>query len=267
MQEIKTAFSGNVPANYHQRLVPLIFADYAKDLARRVRVRPGSKLLETACGTGVVTRELRNRLPESVGIVATDLSEPMLAAAREQLPEAVVLQQADAMALPFDDETFAAVVCQFGAMFFPDKVMGFAEALRVLEPGGQLLFSTWDRFELNPLPGIAGEVSRQFMPQNTPPFMAAPFSYHDPQVIREELSLAGFENTQIEMLLGTARAASAKKAALAMVLGSPLGLELAQLGKQQECLDAIEQAVIRHFGDGAIAAPMQALLVTASKPQ
>jgi len=266
MQDIESAFTGDVPANYQQRLVPLIFTDYAKDLARRVQVEAPNRVLETACGTGVVTRELRACLPDTIALVATDLSAPMLAAAGKESPTGIDFQQADATALPFSDNEFAAVVCQFGVMFFPDKIMGFVEALRVLQPGGAFVFNTWDSVEHNPLPAIAADATRQFMPPDSPPFMAAPFSYNNAQQIETELTLAGFTDIHIDAVPGVARAPSAKNAALAMVLGSPLGLELSTQGKQQEGLAAIEQVIIDRYGSDAIAAPMQAIVVTARKP-
>ena len=110
------------------------------------------ELLETACGTGILTRALAARLPEAVAITATDLNEPMLDFARLQPSGGrVAWRQADAQALPFSDGTFDAVVCQFGVMFFPDKQRAYREVFRLLKPGGRFLFSVWDRLETNDL--------------------------------------------------------------------------------------------------------------------
>ena len=141
-------FSGSIPKLYDKYLVPLIFEPYATDLVNRLRGKGLARVLEIAAGTGVVTRALASALPESATIVATDLNQAMLdqgAAVGTKRP--VEWRQADAMQLPFEDATFDAVVCQFGVMFFPDKPKAFAEARRVLRPGGVFIFNVWDRIE------------------------------------------------------------------------------------------------------------------------
>jgi len=144
------AFAGSIPEVYDTILVPMVFASYAEDLARRVAARRPGRVLEIAAGTGVLTRALATALPESAAIIATDLNQPMLdRASLVGTCRTVEWRQADAMALPFGDGSFDAVVCQFGAMFFPDKAHAFAQARRVLAPGGFLLFNVWDRIEEN----------------------------------------------------------------------------------------------------------------------
>jgi ubiquinone/menaquinone biosynthesis C-methylase UbiE len=167
------AFGGLIAALYEQRLVPLIFEPYAGDLATRAEtLRPG-RVLEIAAGTGVVTRRLARLLPPDVEIVATDLNVPMLDQATAiGTTRAVQWRQADAMQLPLAEGEFDAVVCQFGAMFFPDKGRAFAEVRRVLRPGGLFLFNVWDRIEDNEL---ADEVTRALavmFPDDPPRFLA-----------------------------------------------------------------------------------------------
>src|SRR5690349_113274 len=121
-------FAGSIPKLYETYLVPLIFEPYAGGLAKRRKGRAGSRLLEIAAGTGVVTRALAAALPESAAIVATDLNQAMIdQAAAVGTKRTVEWRQADAMKLPFPDASFDAVVCQFGTMFFPDKAKAFAE--------------------------------------------------------------------------------------------------------------------------------------------
>src|SRR5262245_20006383 len=113
-----TAFTGSIPHLYERLLVPLLFAPYARELATRVALAHPSRVLETAAGTGVVTRALSALLPGDVAITATDLNEPMLAQAKAALPDRrIEWRQADALALPFEDASFDAAVCQFGVMF------------------------------------------------------------------------------------------------------------------------------------------------------
>ena len=143
-------FVGAIPEIYDQYLVPLIFEPYAVDLAARLARLPLTTVLELAAGTGVVTRRLALGLPATVAITATDLNQPMLdRAAAVGTSRPVSWRLADALELPFADASFDAVVCQFGAMFFPDKPRAFAEARRVLKPGGTFIFNVWDRIEAN----------------------------------------------------------------------------------------------------------------------
>src|SRR5437870_8968818 len=137
---VPASFTGSVPAFYDRCLGPVLFEPYANDLVARLDVGDDQRVLELACGTGIVTRRLREALPESATLVATDLFDAMLVHARSVVPDAgIEWQQADAQDLPFADGSFDTVVCQFGLMFLPDKVRGFREARRVLRDGGSLI--------------------------------------------------------------------------------------------------------------------------------
>ena len=150
MAKVDTVFAGSIPSLYDRYLGPLIFEPYAQDLANRLSALNAGRVLETAAGTGIVTRALMRSLPTSVSVVATDLNQPMLDHAAEQVSSSrVSWQKADAQALPFPDGAFDAVVCQFGVMFFPDKQKAYREARRVLKPGGRFIFNVWDKIEHN----------------------------------------------------------------------------------------------------------------------
>ena len=121
MLETDKLFAGSIPENYDRHMVPLIFEPYAADLAGRAAAVSPTAVLETAAGSGVVTRALAPRLPHGASYVVTDLNQPMVdyAASRQPPDRRITWRQADALALPFDDATFDLVCCQFGAMFFP----------------------------------------------------------------------------------------------------------------------------------------------------
>jgi ubiquinone/menaquinone biosynthesis C-methylase UbiE len=169
-------FAGSIPEIYDRFLVPLIFESYARDLAERLAKVEPQDVLETAAGTGVLTRAMASRLPAHVRIVTTDLNQPMLDHAAARLPgeTRIAWQQADALALPFADGRFDAVACQFGAMFFPDKVQGYKEARRVLKPGGHFVFNVWDRIEANAFADVVTEALAALFPQDPPRFWPAP---------------------------------------------------------------------------------------------
>ena len=164
MADTHGEFVGSIPETYDAHLGPLLFEHYAADLAERVTVPPGGRILELACGTGIATARLRAALPEGVEIVATDLNEAMLDYARNKRGDLPNLryQVADALDLPFEDGSFDAVACQFGVMFFPDKAAGAREAARVLKPGGAYAFNVWDSLDRNPAIKVAQDTISRF---------------------------------------------------------------------------------------------------------
>src|SRR5262245_50546014 len=182
MQPNDSAFAGSIPQNYQRHMVPLLFEPYARDLARRVAEGNPGAILETAAGTGALTRAMAALLPPDTRIVATDLNPPMLAIAQaEQAQDGrIEWREANAIALPFEDGSFDRVACQFGAMFFPDKVQGYQEARRVLKPGGHFFFNVWDRISENEFADVVTQALATLFPQDPPRFMARiPHGYHD----------------------------------------------------------------------------------------
>jgi ubiquinone/menaquinone biosynthesis C-methylase UbiE len=268
MAAIDKAFTGSIAELYERLLVPLIFAPYARDLAARVVQARPRRVLETAAGTGIVTRALAAQLPADVAITATDLNEPMLAKAKAALPDRrVEWRQADALALPFGDARFDAVVCQFGVMFFPDRVKGHAEARRVLVPGGRLFFSVWDRIEDNEFADVVTQALAEVYPNEPPRFMArTPHGYHDQHVIRSELQRAGFSEIAIEAVDQISRAPSPREPAIAYCQGTPLRNEIEARGAPglAAATDKAEEALRWRFGSGAIEGRIRALIVSAT---
>ncbi len=268
MKDMELRFTGSVPAAYDRLMVPLIFKPYADEMAARARGFGPTRILETAAGTGVVTQALAAALPDAE-IVATDLNPPMLEMAAQRVRAANVrFQQADALALPFADSSFDLVACQFGAMFFPDRVAGHAEAHRVLADGGRYLLAIWDRIDANPLTEIAQQVLIDSFPDDPPLFMReGPFSYTDPSRIESDLHDAGFGTVEIETIEKHSRCPSAHDAASALCYGTPMGLEIADRapGSLERVFEAVERAFRKFEGPGGIDAAMSAHVVTATR--
>jgi ubiquinone/menaquinone biosynthesis C-methylase UbiE len=262
-----TIFAGSIPELYDRLFVPLIFQPYADDLARRVAALAPSRVLETAAGTGVVTRAMARALPAYVELIATDLNQAMLdRAAIVGTSRPVQWQQADAMQLPFGDECFDVVVCQFGAMFFPDKVHAFAQARRVLRPGGVLLFNVWDRLADNELADLITATLAEVFPTDPPCFMArTPHGWFDQATVLRDLADAGFSATpRIDTLTERSRAPSAQTAAMAYCQGTPLRAEIEarQGATLVQATDACAAAIVKRFGAGPIDAKIQAHVVS-----
>jgi len=263
MLETDAMFSGSIPENYDRHMVPLIFEPYAGDLAERTADLSPGAVLEVAAGTGVVTRALAPRLSPDASYVVTDLNQPMLdyAASRQGPDGRITWRQADAMALPFEDASFDVVCCQFGAMFFPDRPSAYREVKRVLKPGGQFLFSTWDRIEDNDFADDVTNVLARIFPSDPPQFMArTPHGYHDKAVIRGDLNEAGFSLVEIETIAALSRAASARVAAVAYCQGTILRTEIEarDAGKLDEATDLAEHAIAERHGSGEVAGKIQA---------
>ncbi len=263
-------FVGSIPGNYDRYMVPLIFDPYAQDIAQRVvKVKPHA-ILETAAGTGVVTAALSKTLSTAATLIATDLNPAMLDIAMKAITKAgVTFQQADATALPFADESFDVVVCQFGVMFFPDKLQGYKEALRVLRKGGTFLFNVWDRIEFNEIAAIVSATLANLFPENPPSFMAkTPHGYNDIAAIKATLTAAGFVGVSAEIVPKRSHAPSAREAAIGYCQGTPMRgeIETRDAGKLELATDLAEETIIKKLGKGSIDACIQAIVFTAMRP-
>ncbi len=271
MADSDTDFVGSIPALYDRYLGPLIFEPYALDLAQRCSGIGAAALLETAAGTGVVTRELDRLLPDSAEIVASDLKEAMLAfAATRADPDStrVTWQLADAQALPFDDSRFDAVVCQFGAMFFPTKVEAYREALRVLKPGGKFIFNVWDRIEDNDFAEVTSATVATCFPDDPPDFLArVPHGYYDTRLVINELVSAGFSDVAVETIERRNLADSPDHPAIGFCQGTPLRgeIEARDPSRLVEVTATVTAAISARFGPGKVDGRSRAHVITATR--
>ncbi len=268
MLESDKVFAGSIPENYDRHMVPLIFEPYAADLAQRAAALSPGAVLETAAGTGVVTRALAPALAPGASYVATDLNQPMLdyAASRQPPASRIAWRQADAMSLPFPGAAFDLVCCQFGAMFFPDRPTAYREARRVLKPGGHFLFSVWDRIEENVFADDVTNALARLFPDDPPRFLArTPHGYHDTARIRRDLEDAGFSRVAIETKAAQSRASSPRVPAVAYCQGTLLRneIEARAPGKLQAATDLATAAIAARHGTGEVAAKIQAHVIMA----
>jgi ubiquinone/menaquinone biosynthesis C-methylase UbiE len=263
-------FTGSIPEFYDTYLVPLIFEMYAEDLAERVAAIAPGAVLETAAGSGVVPRALAKHLNADARYVVTDLNQPMLdhASAKQEADSRIEWLQADALDLPFEDSSFDAVVCQYGVMFYPDRVKGFSEARRVLNDGGHYIFNVWDKIENNEFADVVTRAAGTVFPDDPPLFLPrTPHGYFDHAQIRDDLSRAGFTDISIATIEETSRAPSARHPAVAYCQGTPLRneIEARDASLLEHVTDQAAAATEELFGKGAVEAKICAHVVTAIK--
>jgi ubiquinone/menaquinone biosynthesis C-methylase UbiE len=262
------AFVGSIPDIYDSYLVPLIFHPYAADLAQRAAETAPKQVLETAAGSGVVPRALAPLLAPDARYVVTDLNPPMLdRAKRQQSADArIVWRQADALSLPFGERAFDVVLCQFGAMFFPDRVAGYREARRVLKPGGRFLCVVWDRIEDNPFSQLVTEAAAEIFPKDPPRFLArTPHGYHDREQIARDVRAAGFSTVEISTVTKEGKAPGPSHPAIGFAQGCPLRLEIEERDatKLEAVTELATEMIAKSYGRGAIAGKIQAIVIEA----
>jgi SAM-dependent methyltransferase len=260
-------FDGSVPEFYDRYLVPLIFEPYAADLVARLMSAQVDVVLEVAAGSGVLSRKMVAGLPHSTQLTVTDLNQPMIDYAKSVgTTRPVSWRQADVMNLPFPDDSFDAVVCQFGVMFFPDKAKAFAEVSRVLRPGGLFLFNVWDRIQSNEFADVVTSALGERYPDDPPLFLdRTPHGYFDHDLIRSDLVDAGFGAPEIDALAATSRADTCKILALAYCYGTPLRNEIEARDPQglSAATDAAAAALGRRFGTTALESSVRGFVVSA----
>ena len=256
-------FEGSIPANYDRYLGPALFEPFAKDMVSRLKHEQPKNVLEVACGTGILTRRLRDSLAPAVRLVATDLNPGMLAFAQSKFSESENLewQEADAGALPFDDGSFDAVVCQFGLMFVPDKESAMRECHRILSSTGVFLFNVWDSIERNPFGQIAHRTIASFFEHDPPNFYELPFGFYDADLIRGLLERAGFKAISASLVRLPCLSSSAAEFAIGLVRGNPVSTAIQERGVEtDDIIKAVTREIARHYGAAPVESTMQAFV-------
>lgn len=262
-------YIGDIPVSYDRFLGPVIFDHYAADVARRAAEGAPADVLEIAAGSGVVTRRLRDALGVGASLTAIDISAPMLDVARAKFApdDKVTFQIADAVTLPFADEAFDAVVCQFGLMFFSDKKAAIREAHRTLRRGGRYFLSVWDSARYNPFSRLGLEAATRFFPSDPPRFLDAPVSCAAIDPTKEALIESGFQEIVVSVLPWTHDLEDASAFARGLVFGSPFIDEINARGgvDAEEVVAYLAEALRRDYGSNPTRYPMQAVLFEARK--
>ncbi|WP_437898086.1 class I SAM-dependent methyltransferase [Sorangium sp. So ce124] len=263
------AYVGTIPDHYHHEIGPFLFEPYARHTAERLKALAPRRVLETACGTGIVTRRLREALPEGAQLVSSDLNEPMLAVAQKTVGPTAAVEWvlADMCKLPFADGEFDAMVCHFGLMFVPDKRAAVREARRVLKRGGRLLLTTWAPLERNPIVKLAHQTVVSLFPEDPPEYLRrAPFGYGDPDALADLLIEGGFGDVSVDVVEKAATSPSARQLAAGLIEGYPLADEIKARDPSRlpAAVDAVAKAIARQFGDDPVKSRIAALVAAAT---
>jgi SAM-dependent methyltransferase len=267
MERTPFIFDGAIPENYDRYLGPFIFEPYAADLAGRIDFAKGTNLLELACGTGILTRHLGERLPENAELTITDVHPDMLAFAQGKFAAPNVLwDTVDMAAIPYADELFDTVVCQFGLMFTPNKPKAIADIHRVLRKGGQLLFNVWANIADNPIWRINATLIGKFFPNAPVRTEVGPFSMAEEHLGLSLLQGAGFTRFEVESVRTIGVCGAAADAANGFTLGSPLYNSLRNDPALLENFRrAMEEAIISELGKSPVRSPLRSWVFTAVK--
>lgn len=256
-----SSFTNLIAENYEKYMGPMFFVPYAEDTASRLTNGKINSLLEVACGTGQVTRLLRKKLGDAA-IIATDLNPGMIEVAKKivNVKDNIEWQTADAQELPFEDNSFDAVICQFGLMFVPDKQKAVNEAFRVLKTGGRFIFTTWDKIEFSPFTKIVRDTALTFFKEDPPDFYDVPFSMYETAEMESLMSIAGFNNIKVENVKHTGYSESAESAVKGLTQGTPAYLAICE--RDESLLPEIQKAagekISKEFGALDLKLPLQA---------
>src|SRR5215207_6218516 len=263
--------TGNAAELYERYLVPAITGVWAADLVRRAALQPGERVLDVACGTGIVARLAAERVGAQGAVVGLDLNTAMLAVARA-LPQsgaAITWQEASVLAMPFPDATFDVVVCQLGLQFFPDRPQALREMRRVLVPGGRLLLSVFGPIEHNPATHALAATLERHLGADAAAIKRAEHGLADAEELHELVTGAGFADVAIETATQEVRFPSPSEYVRIQFAATPLATVVRELndGQQAHLLDAVvadvTAALHGHMRDDQLVFPQECHILSA----
>ncbi len=214
------------PVRFKRYLVPTIFALWADDLVEAAALQPGQRVLDIACGTGIVARTAARQLGSRGSVIGLDLSATMLAAARSAAAAGGVTvewREGSAVKLPLPDGAFDVVFCQQGLQFFPDRLAALCEMHRVLAPGGRMALSVWREIERSPGFGVLAQaLARNISPDAGALMTSGPFGLGNTEELRSLIAAAGFKDIGIHQTAKMLRYPSSDEFVLRYAAGSAL---------------------------------------------
>ena len=249
---------------YEEFFLPALFRQWGPRVAAAAGIRPGDRVLDVACGTGVLARAAAERTGSPQLVTGLDINESMLAVARANAP-GITWKQGRAEALPFDDQDFDAVVSQFGLMFFEDRRAALREMMRVLRANGRLAVAVWAALEQTPGYAVMTNLLQRLFGESVAMALRSPYILGEPQALRAEFSNAGIPDAQVTQAPGTARFPSIA----AWVHTDIKGWTLADVLSEEQFDLLLREAAVElkpfELEDGSVSFPAPAWIVTAQK--
>lgn len=257
-------------ANYERTLVPAFMDPWAADLIDAVELKPGERVLDVGCGTGIVARHAARRVGTGGSVAGVDVNPAMLAVAREvsaDLDPPVAWRQAPADALPFADATFDAVLCQQAFQFFPDPTAALTEMHRALVPGGRVGLGTCQPVEYQPGYAVLTEVVTRHVGVAAGEVIRSPYALGDPDRLRALLTGAGFADVHVRLLFTTFRVPSAEAFLQAETSSSPLGDLVVRLDRDvlAALVEDLAGALDAYTDDDGVTFPFGTIVATAAR--
>lgn len=267
-QQERWQLAGNAPEIYEQHLVPAIFGPWAPIIVELGRLQPGERVLDVACGTGVVARVAAKHVGSRGKVVGLDINPAMLAVARSlpPAPGAVVeWREASADAMPFQDAAFDAVFCQLGLQYFPDRPATLREMRRVLVGRGRLALMVWRPIQFSPGFAILADALEHHVSTEAAGVMRAPFSLGDAGSLRVLIEGGDFHNVSIRPATGTVQFPSPEDFVRQQVAGSPLAGHMAKVDEKARTalLNDVKKALQPYTTAGGLKFPIEAHLAVA----
>lgn len=260
--------AGSGPEAYERYLAGPILGPAAERLLEAAGVGSGDRVLDLACGTGVVARLAVGRVGPEGEVTGADLNPGMVAVARS-LPEGadVDWHEADAAALPFEDERFDAVVCQQAFQFFPDRPAALAETRRVLAPDGRMAFSVLRGIDRNPFQKAVAEAMSRHVGPEAGAVIHTPFALADADVLRDLAEDAGFRDVHVRIEFSVIRHASLDELVPGVLAATPAAPAVAGAdgATRAALLEDLHDALASYLDDDGVAAPVEYHLLTARR--
>ena len=260
----------SAPQAYEEYLVPPMFAPWADRLLETGKVQEGDRVLDVACGTGIVARHAVSRVRERGSVVGVDINAEMLAVAEETaagLQPPVEWRQGDATNLPFADETFDVVCCQQAIQFFDNPVTAIREIRRVLVPGGRVAVSVWRPIAYQPVYVAFADALEDRISDEAGAMMRSPFPAWDRETLRTFVRDAGFEDASVTIEIGTIRYPSVEEFVRREAASSPFAAQITAVDRdvQEELVRAVAQACRGYVDDAGLISPMESHVVAADR--
>jgi ubiquinone/menaquinone biosynthesis C-methylase UbiE len=263
--------AGSAPEVYERELVPAVFRVWAPILVELAQLRPSERVLDVACGTGVVARIAATRVGPSGTVVGIDLNPGMLSVARSvESPESrsggqLQWQEASANKLPFPDGSFNVVYCQLGLQFFADRPSALREMRRVLGTEGRLALMVWRGVHESPGFAVLADALQRHVGQAAAAIMRAPFGLSNADELEALVRAAGFQNVAIRQRSGTVRFPSVERFVLSYVAGSPLAGPVSQAddAARAALITDVRNALGNFTSNDELAFPIAAHLLSA----